>query len=106
MPNTAKAPATANAATPAKDTTMTKDQMRALLASLVPAAEQRGDVYRVNRVGSGNAPGKPYDITYLSGVSPATNPQVQTRAPSKKHRAIYPGHRDLEVPTFKTFQAT
>lgn len=85
---------------------MTKDQMRSLLALLVPAAEARGDVYTVKRVGSGNAPGKPHDISYLSNVSPATNPQVQTKAPTKKHRAIYPGHRDLEVPTYRSFQAT
>lgn len=85
---------------------MTKDQMRSLLALLVPAAEARGDVYTVKRVGSGNAPGKPHDLSHLSNVSPATNPQVQTKAPTKKHRAIYPGHRDLEVPTYRPFQAT
>jgi hypothetical protein len=85
---------------------MTKDQMRSLLALLVPAAEARGDVYTLKRVGSGNAPGKPHDLSYLSNVSPATNPQVQRRAP--RPSTYYPRQgvhgAGFEIPTYKTFQ--
>ena len=84
---------------------MTKDQMRALLATLVPAAAARGDIYRFPRVGSGNAPG---NMQSISGVSLATSEQVQTRAP--RPRRIYPRQgvhgAGFEVETYKTYQKT
>ena len=84
---------------------MTKDQMRALLATIVPAAEARGDIYYFPRVGSGNAPG---NMQSISGVSLATSEQVQSRAP--RPRRIYPRQgvygAGFEVETYKTFQQT
>ena len=84
---------------------MTKDQMRALLATLVPAAAARGDIYRFPRVGSGNAPG---NMQAISGVSLATSEQVQTRAP--RPRRIYQRQgvhgAGFDIPTYKTYQKT
>lgn len=84
---------------------MTKDQMRALLATLVPAAAARGDIYRFPRVGSGNAPG---NMQSISGVSLATSEQVQTRAP--RPRRIYPRQgvhgAGFAIPTYRPHQKT
>jgi len=80
---------------------MTKDQMRALLADLVPNAVARGDVYKFNRVGSGNAP----KIDAVGGVRMQTNEQPQVRP--VRPRSMY--HRQgvygagFAIQTYKQF---
>jgi hypothetical protein len=80
---------------------MTKDQMRALLADLVPAAVERGDLYRFHRVGSGNAP----KIDAINGVSLATNEQPQIRP--MRPRSLYQRQgvhgAGFAIPTYKQF---
>lgn len=84
---------------------MTKDQLRTLLSTLVPAAEARGDIYHFTRVGSGNAPGK---METISGVSLATSEQPQVR-PARPRR-IYQRQgvygAGFEIPTYKPHQKT
>lgn len=83
---------------------MTKDQMRALLAALVPAAEARGDVYRLKRVGAGTT----HDAAFAARAETSDTPQVQTRAP--RPRRIYPRQgvhgAGFDIPTYKTYQKT
>ena len=83
---------------------MTKDQMRALLASLVPAAEARGDVCRFNRVGAGSV----HDAAFAARTKTNEVQQVQTRAP--RPRRIYPRQgvhgAGFDIPTYKNFQDT
>jgi hypothetical protein len=83
---------------------MTKDQMRALLADLVPAAEARGDVCRFNRVGAGTT----HDAAFAARAKPSATEQVQTRAP--RPRRIYPRQgvhgAGFDIPTYKTYQKT
>lgn len=82
---------------------MTKDQMRILLSTLVPAAEARGDIYHFTRVGSGNAPGK---METISGVSMATNeqPQVRPARPRRIHQRQGIYGAGFEIETYKLFQ--
>jgi hypothetical protein len=81
---------------------MTKDQMRALLADLVPPAVARGDVYKFHRVGSGNAP----KIDAVNGVSMRTNEQPQVRP--VRPRSMYQRQgiygAGFVIPTYKPFQ--
>ena len=83
---------------------MTKDQMRSLLATLVPDAEARGDVCRFNRVGAGST----HDAAFTARTKPNATEQVQTRAP--RPRRIYPRQgvygAGFEVETYKTYQKT
>jgi hypothetical protein len=76
---------------------MTKDQMRALLADLVPAAI---------------ADGRAYVVRHAAGTAvreyPTNQHQVQTRAP--RPRRIYQRQgvhgAGFEVETYKTYQKT
>lgn len=76
---------------------MTKDQMRALLADLVPAAI---------------ADGRAYVVRHAAGTAvrerPTNQHQVQTRAP--RPRRIYPRQgvhgAGFDIPTYKNFQDT
>lgn len=83
---------------------MTKDQMRSLLAALVPAAEARGDVCRFNRVGAGST----HDAAFAARTKPNATEQVQTRAP--RPRRIYPRQgvygAGFDIPTYRSFQDT
>lgn len=80
---------------------MTKDQMRALLATLVPEAEARGDVYRVKRVGSGTT----HDAAFAVRSKPNATPQVQTKAPRPLRTFPRQGVKGagFAVPTTKRF---
>jgi hypothetical protein len=83
---------------------MTKDQMRALLANIVPAAVARGDVYKFHRVGCGNAP----KIDAVGGARLRTNEQPEVRP--ARPRSMYPRQgvygAGFAVPTYKKFQDT
>lgn len=83
---------------------MTKDQMRALLATLVPDAEARGDVYRLKRVGAGTT----HDAAFAARGETSDTPQVQTRAP--RPRRIYPRQgvhgAGFAIPTYRPHQKT
>lgn len=80
---------------------MTKDQMRALLADIVPAAVARGDVYKFHRVGCGNAP----KIDAVSHVRLRTNEQPEVRP--ARPRSMYPRQgvygAGFAIPTYKQF---
>ena len=59
---------------------MTKDQLRALLATIVPEAIADGRAYRLNRVGSGNVG----DAAFAVRGEPSTTLQVDFRRPAIK----------------------
>lgn len=83
---------------------MTKEETRALLAALVPAAIARGDLYRFNRVGAGST----HDAAFAARCTPNATEQVQTRAP--RPRRIYPRQgvygAGFDIPTYKPHQKT
>jgi hypothetical protein len=76
---------------------MTKDQMRSLLADLVPAAIADGRAYVVRRPAGTRAKEVPNDIA-----------PVQTKP--MRPRRIYPRQgvygAGFDIPTFKTYQKT
>lgn len=83
---------------------MTKDQMRQLLTTLVPAAIAEGNLYRFNRVGAGTT----HDAAFAVRGKPSATPQVQTK-PVRPMR-IKPRQgvngAGFEVQTFKPFQTS
>ena len=84
-------------AAPNKETEMTKDELRLLLATLVPAAIADGRAYVVRRPAGKAVRDLPNDAH-----------QVQTRTP--RPRRIYPRQgvhgAGFDIPTFKPFQKT
>ena len=80
---------------------MTKDQMRALLAELVPTAEKRGHLFVHPRTGCGNAP-------KITQGTPAKTITVE-RKPARPSY-MYPRQgvhgAGFEIETYKTHQKT
>lgn len=73
---------------------MTKDELRALLSTIVPSAIADGRMYRYDRVGAG----KVHDAAFLASSKPSAKVQVDKRRPSIKRTDPF---TKRPYPTFK-----
>ena len=76
---------------------MTKAELRALTAALVPNPEAHPNFYRHPHAGAGTG-------AISVHVKPAVREVPNIRAPRPKRTMRFPGHRILPVPTFKPFK--
>lgn len=80
---------------------MTKDETRALLAQLVPAAIKAGNLFVHPIAGSGKAPGK-----VRGKPNTKTVPEYRTPRPRRIHQRQGVKGAGFEIETYRNFQET